>query len=262
VYRPVYRVFYTVTDDFVSDHWTPEFEEGVLLPLVSLGHWRLATTREQLGQRKDSLDKLSIPGDRDGSPLPPITATSASESSTKLRHSTVAGKVDTALQPSIPPAGPTRDTPKIPADSKPCDYFRTKITDLLDRKILRQSTEQRLGPMPPFFSIAAVVRALNEISPVGYGFTIWDGVDRGFTSRGNDDFTHHDRVVLRHIELHNHNIILLLYQFGVGVSDVHSTIHVFDSGHGILSAEQRAELWGIILSTSDTFDTQFPSSLT
>jgi hypothetical protein len=119
VYRPVYKVFYTVTDDFVSDHWTPEFEEGVVLPLVSLGQWRLATTREQLRQRKDSFDKLSIPGDRDGSPLSPITATSASDSSTKLRHSTVAGKVDTALQPSIPPAGPTRDTPKFQRTPNP-----------------------------------------------------------------------------------------------------------------------------------------------
>jgi hypothetical protein len=125
--------------------------------------------------------------------------------------------------------------PDIPEPFDPCAYFNEHIVDKGKDKA-EQVTKLSMGQVQD--SIAAVVRAFNELHPSGLGFTMIASQDMLVTSANNEDPGNQDRITVALAEHSSHTFLML-----IKATDTGHVIHVIDSAPWTLTKPQRAELY-------------------
>lgn len=170
--------------------------------------------------------------------------------------------VDRGVQTEM--AGPKGDTLAIPPDFNHCKYFRSKIQKL---KIVASTTGQldsdaddpentiaqhELSEVEVYQSIAAVVRALNELATPKHGFTL-SNEEQAIISKSRPRDGFQDSIMLRPYQVEGHTI-LLLFQTDFDIDGQQNTLHVIDSAPWTLTLEDREEMHATLISLDDLTD--------
>jgi hypothetical protein len=141
----------------------------------------------------------------------------------------------TPSRPQSPEEGRRIQIPDIPEPFDPCAYFNEHIVDKGKGKA-EQVTKLSMGQIQD--SIAAVVRAVNELRSSGLGFTTVASQDMLVTSFNNEDPGNQDHITLALAQHASHTFLTLIQ-----ATDTGHVIHVIDSAPWTLTKPQRAKLY-------------------